>query len=275
MPADIRETVRERYGRIATAKASGCGCGPNEASEMSLEVGYTRDQLASIPGEADLGVGCGNPVALAEISEGDTVLDLGSGAGIDCFLASQRVGENGRVIGIDMTDEMLERARRNAQQGGYSNVEFRRGQIEDLPVKTDSVDLIISNCVINLSPDKPKVFSEALRVLRPGGRLTVSDIVLTQPLPDSIRHSVAAYVGCVAGASLKDEYLAAIRDAGFEQVEVVGETAYAADTLLELPDVKQIVDESTLSMDEARAAAGSVVSVKVRAFKPQRAPSRG
>ena len=140
MTEDIRETVRQRYGRIATAQDSGCGCGPTEASRMSLEVGYTEDELASIPGEADLGVGCGNPVALAEILAGDTVLDLGSGAGIDCFLASERVGEGGRVIGIDMTEEMLARARSNAQKGGYSNVEFRRGQIEDLPVETDSVD---------------------------------------------------------------------------------------------------------------------------------------
>ena len=268
MAEDIRETVKERYGRIATGQDSGCGCGPSDPSKMSLEVGYTKEELASIPGEADLGVGCGNPLALAEVGEGDTVLDLGSGAGIDCFLASERVGESGRVIGVNMTDKMLERARRNAEKRGYDNVEFRRGQIEDLPVEADSVDLIISNCVINLSPNKPKVFAEALRVLRPGGRLTVSDIVLTQPLPDPIRNSVSAYVGCVAGASLRDEYLAAIRDAGFEQVEVVGETAYAADALLELPDVKQIIDDSTLSIEEARAAAGSVVSIKVRAIKP-------
>jgi SAM-dependent methyltransferase len=234
----------------------------------SREIGYTKEELEAIPGDADLGVGCGNPLALAEISEGDTVLDLGSGAGIDCFLASARVGPSGRVIGVDMTDEMLDRARRNADTGGYANVEFRKGHIEDLPVEADSVDLVVSNCVINLSPDKSKVFGEALRVLRPGGRLAVSDIVLTQPLPESIRDSVEAYLGCVAGASLKDDYLATIRDAGFEQVEVVGETAYAADALLELPDAKQIVEESGISLDEAGAAAGSVVSLKIRARKP-------
>jgi len=268
MTEDIRETVKERYGRIATAQDLGCGCGSSEASNMSLEVGYTKEELASIPSEADLGVGCGNPLALAEVKAGDTVLDLGSGAGIDCFLASERVGESGHVIGVDMTAEMLQRARVNAGKGGYTNVEFRHGQIEDLPVDTGSVDRIISNCVINLSPDKSRVFSEALRVLRPGGVLTVSDIVLTQPLPAPIRDSISAYVGCIAGASLKGDYLGAIRDVGFEQVEVVGEAAYAADALLDLPDVKQIVEESSLSREEARAAAGSVRSIKVRAIKP-------
>lgn len=269
MTENIRERVRERYGRIATEEESGCGCGcePAGASMTSREVGYTKEELEAIPGDADLGVGCGNPLALAEVKDGDTVLDLGSGAGIDCFLASKRVGPSGRVIGIDMTDEMLDRARRNAETGGYGNVEFRKGHIEDLPVEADSVDLIVSNCVINLSPDKSKVFSEALRVLRPGGRLAVSDIVLTQPLPESIRKSVEAYLGCVAGASLKDDYLATIRDAGFEQVEVVGETAYAADALLELPDAKQIVEASGISLDEAGAAAGSVVSLKICARK--------
>jgi len=270
MKEDIRETVKDRYAQIARSRVSGCGCGcgPTEPAKMSLEVGYSAAELASIPGDADLGVGCGNPLALAEIKAGDTVLDLGSGAGIDCFLAAERVGESGRVIGVDMTDEMLDRARGNARQGGYVNVEFRKGHIEALPVEDNSVDLITSNCVINLSPDQPKVFSEALRVLRPGGRLTVSDIVLTAPLPDAIRNSVSAYVGCVAGASLKDAYIRAIRDAGFEQVEVVGETPYAADSLLELPDVKQIVDDGTLSRDEARRAAESVMSVKVHAVKP-------
>jgi arsenite methyltransferase len=268
MTQDIRETVRERYGRIATAKNTGCGCGPGDPSKTSRQIGYTKQELASIPDEADLGVGCGNPLECADVSEGDTVLDLGSGAGIDCFLASRRVGASGRVIGVDMTDEMLERARRNAEEGGYTNVEFRKGHIEDLPIEADSVDRIISNCVVNLSPDKPKVFGEALRVLRPGGLLTVSDLVLTEPLPAPIRDSVSAYVGCIAGALLKDEYLVAIRAAGFEQVEVVGEVAYAADALLDLPDVRQIVEEATLSLEEARAAAASVVSIKVRAVKP-------
>ena len=268
MLEDIRKTVRDRYARIATSKQCGCGCGTSDATKTSLQVGYSKEELQSIPGEADLGVGCGNPLALAEVKEGDVVVDLGSGAGIDCFLASERVGDSGRVIGIDMTDEMLERATLNAEKGGYSNVEFRKGHIEAIPLEDNSVDLIISNCVINLSPDQPKVFSEALRVLRPGGRLTVSDIVLTQPLPEPIRNSVSAYVGCVAGASLRDDYLAIIRAAGFEQVEIVGETPYKADALLALPDVKQIVEESALPIEEARAAAGSVMSVKIRAIKP-------
>ena len=273
MKQDIRDTVKERYGRIATEKDSGCGCscgcGPEESAVTASEtMGYTKEELQSIPADADLGVGCGNPLALAEIRKGETVLDLGSGAGIDCFLASGLVGPAGRVIGIDMTPEMIERARKNALDGGYTNVEFRVGHIEALPVEDATVDLITSNCVINLSPDKPQVFREAFRVLRPGGRLTVSDIVLTKPLPAAIRDSISAYVGCIAGASLRDDYLAAILEAGFPEVEVVGETAYPADALLDLPDIRQILEDSKLTLDEARAAAASVTSIKVRAVKP-------
>lgn len=274
MSKDVRETVKERYGRIATEKDSGCGCncgcGPeaSTASEVSEAMGYTKEELQSIPADADLGVGCGNPLALADLTEGETVLDLGSGAGIDCFLAADRVGKSGHVIGVDMTPEMIERAERNAHQGGYANVEFRKGHIEDLPLKDNAVDLITSNCVINLSPDKPRVFEEAFRVLRPGGRLAVSDIVLGTELPEAIRKSVNAYVGCVAGASLRSEYLDQIRAAGFTDIEVVSETTYPSETLLDLPDIREAIEKSDVTLEDARAAAGAVTSLKVRALKP-------
>jgi arsenite methyltransferase len=174
-----------------------------------------------VPEGANLGLGCGNPVALATLKKGETVLDLGSGAGFDAFLSANRVGKTGRVIGVDMTPEMMETACENAKKGGYKNVEFRLGDIESLPVDDNSIDVIISNCVINLSPDKPKVFKEAFRALKPGGRLMVSDIVLLKELPASLKESAEAYVGCVAGASKKDEYLKMIKDAGFKSVKAV------------------------------------------------------
>jgi arsenite methyltransferase len=230
----IRKMVREGYAQRAKTDSSccgsscDCGCGPT-VEDVSLAMGYTDADLKAVPEGANLGLGCGNPVALASLKEGETVLDLGSGAGIDCFLAAQRVGPKGRVIGVDMTPEMLQRARDNARKGGYANVEFRLGEIEHLPVADGSVDAIISNCVINLSPDKPATFREAYRALRPGGRLMVSDIVLLGDLPDAVRKSVEAYVGCVAGASLKDDYLDAIHTAGFQTVRIVEETPLEVD----------------------------------------------
>ena len=211
-----------------------------------MAIGYSAEELQAIPEEARMGLGCGNPTALASLKEGEVVLDLGAGGGIDCFLASVAVGRTGKVIGVDMTPEMLHSARDNARKGGYDNVEFRLGEIENLPVADSTVDAIISNCVINLSPDKRRVFEEAYRVLKPGGRVMVSDIVLTGELPENIRNSLAAYAGCVAGASLKEDYLATIANAGFENVEVVSEQS------------------SGLGEMEA-----TVLSVGVRAFKPK------
>jgi SAM-dependent methyltransferase len=196
------------------------------------------------------------------------VLDLGAGAGFDCFLAARAVGDAGRVIGVDMTPEMVSKARGNAATGGYRNVEFRLGEIEHLPAADASVDIIISNCVINLSPDKPQVFAEAFRVLRPGGRLTLSDIVLLKPLPPGLADSVAAYVGCLAGASLKEDYLNMLRQAGFSEVQVVGESAFDIGDMVHDPMVKAIIEEARLTPGEIAEAGRSVVSIKVIAVKP-------
>ncbi|TMA31889.1 MAG: arsenite methyltransferase, partial [Deltaproteobacteria bacterium] len=236
----------------------GCGCcGAEAGDEAALAaLGYTAEQRAAIPEGADLGLGCGNPIAHAALAPGETVLDLGSGGGIDCFLAAREVGPTGRVIGVDMTPGMLERARANRARLDAANVEFRLGEIEHLPVADASVDAVISNCVVNLSPEKLQVFREALRVLKPGGRLVVSDLVLTRALDPETRHNVDLYVGCVAGAALEDEYLGFIRDAGFSDVRVVEERGYAVG-MEDLP-----------AGSPEREAFGAVISVKVRAVKP-------
>jgi len=257
---DIREVVREKYGAIAEGRPSGTGCcGGSCGTDVLTEIGYSAEQASAIPEGANLGLGCGNPLALAEVKPGETVLDLGSGAGIDCFLAAREVGPTGRVIGVDMTPAMLAKARANATKVAEANIEFRLGEIEHLPVADSSVDLIISNCVINLSPDKPQVFREAFRVLKPGGRLLVSDLVLTRPLTLEMQKSVDLYIGCVAGASMKEEYLGMMREAGLASVEVLNESRY---------DVG--VDSLPADSPE-RAAFDSVVSVKVGAVKPIRA----
>jgi SAM-dependent methyltransferase len=276
MPAshdDVRKTVREGYGRVAREAGSCCGpakgcCGAAAPEATSRAVGYSQEELAALPDGANLGLGCGNPVALASLRPGETVLDLGSGAGIDCFLAAQKVGPSGRVIGVDMTPEMLEKARANARKVGAANVEFRLGEIEHLPVADCSVGVVISNCVINLSPDKPQVFREAFRVLRPGGRLMVSDIVLSEPLPRRLLDSAAAYVGCVSGASLQTDYLAMISTAGFGDVAVVSDSRFPVEAAASDPTLQAIVRESGLSTDELIRLAGGVRSVKVSAGKP-------
>jgi ubiquinone/menaquinone biosynthesis C-methylase UbiE len=271
---EIKRIVREGYARIAKRGGSCCGpasscCGsPASAPDISRRIGYSEEDLKVAPQGANLGLGCGNPVALASLKEGDTVLDLGSGAGFDCFLAANKVGKRGKVIGVDMTGEMLDRARENARKGNYDNVEFRLGEIENLPVGDNQVDVIISNCVINLSPNKRRVFREAFRVLRSSGRLMVSDIVLLKELPMEIRNSVAAYVGCVAGAVTKKEYLEAIQGAGFEETEVLDQTAFPSEFLANDPTVKSITESLRLTREKVDELAGSVVSIKVSAVKP-------
>jgi arsenite methyltransferase len=226
----IRKAVRETYGNIATTATAGCGCsgtgccgtsGSGSAAELSMALGYSSDEVQVVPEGANMGLGCGNPQSIAGLKPGERVLDLGSGGGFDAFLAARQVGDSGQVIGVDMTPEMIAKARVNAGKGGYRNVEFRLGEIENLPVADESVDVIISNCVINLSPDKPRVFSEAYRVLRQGGRLAVSDIVAFAELPEEARQDMKLHTGCFAGASMISELENLLRTTGFEQIRVV------------------------------------------------------
>ncbi len=227
-PDATRETVRTKYGEIARGASSCCGptacCGGADADKLAAQLGYDPNDLSQIPPEANLGLSCGNPTAIASLREGEIVLDLGSGAGFDAFVAGPAVGATGRVIGVDMTPDMLNRARRNLaayrDRTGLDNVEFRLGEIEHLPVADASVDVVISNCVINLSPDKPQVWREIARVLKPGGRVAVSDMALRKPLPEAVRESVEALVGCIAGASLLDEIRAMAAEAGLIAVNV-------------------------------------------------------
>ncbi len=219
--ATTSNIVREAYGKIAEGqKGCGCGtCGP-DANEFAKSIGYSEGELAIIPDEANLALSCGNPTALASLKEGEVVLDLGSGAGFDCFLAASKVGPSGKVIGVDMTPKMIDKARNSAKKNRIENVEFRLGEIENLPVADSSVDVVISNCVINLSADKPRVFQEIYRVLKPGGRIAVSDIALLKELPDKIRESIEAYVGCVGGAMLINDYKNTVEAARLKDVSV-------------------------------------------------------
>ncbi len=264
---EIKDFVRERYGRLVKEKSRAC-CAPETAESASCcntgatscqpqtlaERLYTSEELERLPEDVtDISLGCGNPTAIAELSEGEVVLDLGSGGGIDCFLAAQKVGVQGRVIGLDMTPEMIQLARENAQKIGASNVEFRLGEMEHMPISDNSIGVIISNCVINLSPDKDAVFNEAYRVLKPGGRLCVSDIVLLEELPKEAKESLEQWAGCIAGALPQGEYLDKIRSAGFKNVEVVDSTGWAS---------KRIPQENQSSL------MGKLTSLKIKAFKP-------
>ena len=283
---EIKKVVRENYGKIAKGIESCCGpvstdnassccgevgcCGsatvtPNDVSKC---IGYSDEDLAVAPEGSNLGLGCGNPVALASLKDGEVVLDLGSGAGFDAFLAANRVGIGGKVIGVDMTPEMVDKARQNAETGGYNNVEFRLGEIEKLPVEDSSVDAVISNCVINLSPEKEKVFAEAFRVLKPGGRLMVSDIVLLSELHDLIKTSVSAYVACVSGAVLRDEYINIIESRGFEDVSIVEETVFPVEFILSEPNIGSFFQDLEISKEEIDHLNSSILSVKVFAKKP-------
>ncbi|HOE13931.1 MAG TPA: arsenite methyltransferase [Candidatus Saccharicenans sp.] len=271
---EIKKQVRKRYGQMAATGSSccgtaACGCGQSgpDTRQVSQQVGYDPDDLTAVPADSNLGLGCGNPAGLAELKPGETVLDLGSGPGLDCFLASRRVGPEGRVIGVDMTPEMLDRARATARQNKYSNVEFRLGEIENLPVADGSVDVIISNCVINLSPDKPRVFKEAFRVLKDGGRLIVSDLVLTRALPENLSKSKELYAACVAGAVLKDDYIKMIRQAGFKEIKVIDEKPFPAELIMDLKKVPQVSRQLKISEDRLVEALNSVISVTFRAVK--------
>jgi len=272
---NVKRVVRDAYARVAkretaipSLKSSCCGDSPTFAHDVSRAIGYNEEELASVPDGANLGLGCGNPTALASLQEGETVLDLGSGAGFDCFLAANAVGTEGTVIGVDMTPEMIEKARANARKGGYRNVDFRLGELEHLSVADSSVDVIISNCVINLAPDKAIVFGEAFRVLKPGGRLSVSDMVLLKELPPAIRDSAAGYVGCISGAIKKDAYLETIRTAGFTDVHIVEEFMFPLECIVSDPSAQAIANDLNLSPEEIRDLTQAVVSIKVAGTKP-------
>ena len=261
----VRKAVRETYGRAA-AKVAGC-CGPSAAESedpgcgcgspgvtTSGRLGYSDAERQSVPDGADLGLGCGNPQAIAQLRPGETVVDLGSGGGFDCFLASKQVGETGRAIGVDMTPEMVSKARENAEQGGYRNVSFRLGEIEHLPVPDESADAVISNCVINLSPDKPQVYRDAFRVLKPGGRLAIADIAVTAELPEELRKDLALIAGCVAGAVTVEEMRRIVEAAGFRGVRIAPKDGR-----------REIVSQ----WNPGRKPEEYVVSVNVEASKPQ------
>jgi arsenite methyltransferase len=271
---EIKKVVRAGYAEVARRGSSCCAtsspcCGTDKvAQDISKKIGYSEEDLGSVPEGANLGLGCGNPIALASLKEGEVVLDLGSGAGFDCFLAANRVGPDGKVIGVDMTPEMLESARENARKGGYNNVEFRLGEIENLPVSDNSVDVVISNCVINLVPDKNRVFRETFRVLKPGGRIMISDMVLLKELPDAVMNSIEAYIGCLSGAIMKDDYVEGIQAAGFQEVEVFDETSSSLDCMANDPTAQAIIGDLDLSPEETKKAAGSVASIKVHGVKP-------
>ncbi len=261
---DIKKFVKDGYGKIAKNFIGCCGSTKSCCSKedqgilISKKIGYSEEELKIAPQGSNLGLGCGNPLAFVNLKEGDFVLDLGSGAGFDSFLASKKVGVGGKVFGIDMTKEMVERARENAKKGGFENVEFKLGEIENLPFEDNFFDLIISNCVINLSPEKEKVFKEAYRVLKKGGRLVVSDMVLLKDLPEFVKKSKEAYISCISGAVKKDEYIKIIKDAGFKNVEILEEKDFSLDCIISDPNIKNLKEyEKEIK----------ILSIKVSAYK--------
>ena len=259
----IRETVREHYAERIKNSASCCGPDSSCSTDSNL---YPVDLLATLPeGESVISYGCGDPITLASLQPGQIVLDLGSGAGLDCFFAAKKVGETGKVIGVDMTPEMIDRARSSAKRLNLTNVDFRQGFLEDLPVDANSVDVIISNCVINLSPDKAKVFGEAFRVLKPGGKLAVSDIVTDGPLPEAVKKSLSAWAGCVAGAVEAEDYIGMMKTVGFTDISIKPVFFDKATVDSALADMGDAIDLKTISRDEVYKA---VYSAKITAYKP-------
>lgn len=276
----VHDIVKAGYAAVAKQSTGCCGPAASEATpsggtaptdaraDTATRIGYSAEDITGVAADANLGLGCGNPTALASLRPGETVVDLGSGAGFDALLSAEQLGPNGRFIGVDMTPEMLERARTNAVNAGHARtVEFREGLIEELPVASSSVDVVISNCVINLSPDKPRVFREAFRVLKPGGRLAVSDIVLTEPLPEYVAQMAASWIACVGGASTEDEYLGYMREAGFENIEYTRKPAAPLLTPnLQDPMWKAAVE--IIGEERIQAIAETVFSYSITATKP-------
>lgn len=243
-------------------------CDPKEiANDIGKKIGYSEEELKNVPQDANLGIGCGNPTALASIKKGETILDLGSGAGFDCFLASKETGATGKVIGVDITPEMVAQAKKNAKKGNYKNVEFKVGKIENLPIENDSVDLIISNCVINLSNQKERVFEEAYRVSKPDGRIMISDIILLNDLPDYVKNSVEGHIACLAGAVRKEHYLDAISKAGFTDLRIDKQAPFPIELMLNDPIAEKIVRENNLKEEDIEKIASSIASISISAKK--------
>lgn len=270
----IKKQVREAYGAIAENRGSCCepgvSCGTEApvTKEQSKLIGYSDEDLSSVPEGANMGLGCGNPLAFESLREGDTVLDLGAGAGFDCFIAANKVGKTGKVIGVDMTPAMIDRARENARKDNYENVEFRLGEIENIPAADNSVDVVISNCVISLSPDKKRVYSEAHRVLKPGGKLMVSDLVTTKVLPEIIKGSIDAYIGCMAGATMIDEYLGIVKRAGFPEITITKKTTFPIEFIMENETARQIIEDLDLPDEMVKDIADSFVGIGILTKKP-------
>lgn len=258
----IHDVVREHYAERIKSSAS-C-CGPDNCCSTDSNL-YPEELLATLPqGESSISYGCGDPITIASLQPGQTVLDLGSGAGLDCFFAAKKVGERGKVIGVDMTPEMIERATGSAQRLNIQNVEFRQGFIEDIPVESNTVDVVISNCVINLSPDKAMVFREAARVLKPGGKFAVSDIVTDGPLPEGIKQSLSAWAGCVAGAIEADEYIRMMKESGFTDISITPVFFDKEDVDSALADMKDSIELKTIAREDVYKA---VYSAKITAYK--------
>jgi len=271
---EIKKAVRQGYAKVARRYLSGRGCCQSvtetieKAKSCGEAIGYTKNEVKEVSDGEIYSFGCGNPVALASLKKGETVLDLGSGLGFDCFLAAKRVGKNGRVIGVDMTSEMIDKARENAQKMDYKNVEFRLGEIENLPAVDNSIDVIISNCVINLSVNKKQVFQEAYRVLKRGGRIMISDLVLLKELPTVIKDSIRAYVGCLAGAMLKHKYLKTIKEVGFVKVKILQEKGFPIDYMFNDATVPALSKGMQISDDVLKEIGNSVLSISIFGIKP-------
>jgi arsenite methyltransferase len=271
----IQKNVKSGYASIVKRKTKKsflpnifqC-CDPKGiATDIGKKIGYSEEELRNVPEDANLGIGCGNPTGLASIKKGETILDLGSGAGFDCFLASKETGETGKVIGVDITPEMVAQAKKNAETGKYKNVEFKVGEIENLPIESNSIDLIISNCVINLSNQKHQVFQEAFRVAKSNGRIMISDIILLQDLPDYVKNSVEGHIACLAGAVRKEDYINAIAKAGFSDISVDKEAPFPIELMLNDPIAEKIVRENNLTEKEIKSIANSIASISISAKK--------
>lgn len=276
MDKSVKESVVESYGKLAKSKSNGiisklftCCDTSENANKVGKSIGYSVEILNSVPKGSNLGVGCGNPSALASIKKGETVVDLGSGAGFDAFIVSSIVEKNGTVIGIDLSDEMLELAKENAKKGNYSNVNFMKGDIEKLPLDNNIAEHVISNCVINLSLNKADVFKEAYRVLKDDGNLSISDIVLKKELPDFIKQSLVGHIACVSGAEKVEDYLQYIKDAGFKDIQVQSKSEFPLELMLADPQVMKIAEEMNFTLDsaEAKDIASKVVSISLTAKK--------